>query len=461
MNGSIVSASSIRNYDFEICSSVMNKKLVDVKDLPSEYILDEKLLPPIHNQEETSKCVAYALCEAAESESLKNSEFEHYSTDWEYGRQEIRGNYDGPGLFADNAVNGTLKLGFLPLRYFSYHHTDVPDIIDIANSRDDLLQLSIKKPKSYASFNYALESKKWDSIRQALYTYQQPLVIVSHDFFRGGSHAILMIGWSEKNGNKYVEFQNSWDKDYKESGRYRFTIDYLDQAYILFWEDLKFPFKDVRESDWYYKEVKHSYLAGLIKGVTDDTFEPDGNMIRGDLAIILDRYLHKCQVSYNSFATTLNNRGFNLELLELSTIARNPFTDIETSDYWYDSVVFVFNNFLMNGDTFQTFAPTDTVTRAMLATVAVRAFSLILSKVKSLVTIPVRGNFAFKDVLPDKWYYDYIVDAYNYGIVSGDNPEEFRPDDDVTRAEATAILYRLFKKTDELFDEIMKQKECY
>lgn len=452
--GVISKPQSIRDYDFElVATGTSNIPLVPIDELPDEYILPEELIPSIHDQRDTMKCVAFAMCQAAESARKKIfGEEVHYSEDWNYARKESRSGYNGEGLFTQCAVSGALKIGFVPSHYFDYSNLDAPEILEPASTRDDLLEIGSRmRPSAFASFNYALDSKKWDTVRQALYSYQTPLVIVSDTFF-GGSHAVLMIGWSKKNGKQigqYIEFQNSWGTDYKENGRYRFSLGYLDQAYIFLWDDLKLPFTDVSESDWFFKEVNGSYFAGLIQGTSDTTFDPSSNIIRGDLAVILDRYLKKCQQSYNAFVVTMNNLGKNFSTMALDSINRVPFEDIVSTDYWYDSILSVYANCLMNGITNTTFDPKSSVTRAMMAAIAVRAFELVKSKLDVDVPLRVYCN-NFKDVEEGQWYTDYIADAYGYGLVSGDG-ENYRPEDPVTRAEAAVILYRLFKETDTLF----------
>ncbi len=49
----------------------------------------------------------------------------------------------------------------------------------------------------------------------------------------------------------------------------------------------------------------------------------------------------------------------------------------------------------------------------------------------------------FKDVQEGFWYYDYIMEAYQKGLVNGMKEDEFRPDANLTRAQFAVMLYRL------------------
>jgi hypothetical protein len=39
-------------------------------------------------------------------------------------------------------------------------------------------------------------------------------------------------------------------------------------------------FTDVKDTDWFYSAVLSAYASGIIKGVTDTTFNPNANISR-------------------------------------------------------------------------------------------------------------------------------------------------------------------------------------
>ena len=49
------------------------------------------------------------------------------------------------------------------------------------------------------------------------------------------------------------------------------------------------PFQDVDQKDWFYGAVQHAEETGLMEGVGEDTFAPDGTTTRAQLVTILHR----------------------------------------------------------------------------------------------------------------------------------------------------------------------------
>ena len=86
------------------------------------------------------------------------------------------------------------------------------------------------------------------------------------------------------------------------------------------------------------------------------------------------------------------------------------------------------------GDT--AFGPGNPMTRAEMATVLVRLAE------KQGATQSNETN-AFSDVEQDAWYFDYVNLAFRYGLISGYEDGTFRPTQEVTRAEAVAMINRL------------------
>ncbi len=83
-----------------------------------------------------------------------------------------------------------------------------------------------------------------------------------------------------------------------------------------------------------------------------------------------------------------------------------------------------------------TFRPDNNMSRAEAAAI----FARLISEKKNEKT---SGKSSFNDVSKNEWYYDYIGYLSKYGIIKGYSDNTFRPDDNVTRAEAAAIFARL------------------
>ena len=114
------------------------------------------------------------------------------------------------------------------------------------------------------------------------------------------------------------------------------------------------------------------------------------------------------------------------------TNGKLPFTDVRESDWFYDDVVFAYENGLFSGTSDTTFSPNTSMTRAMLVTVLYR-----------LEGQPaVNGRSGFSDVQYNGYYEDAVTWAADNGIVNGTSITTFSPNANVTREQMAAILYR-------------------
>lgn len=109
-----------------------------------------------------------------------------------------------------------------------------------------------------------------------------------------------------------------------------------------------------------------------------------------------------------------------------------PFTDVSTSDWFYDDVAFVYKNGLFSGTDSRSFSPNASMTRAMLVTV--------LYRLEGEPT--VTGRSSFTDVRSGAYYEKSVIWAAANGIVTGTDSTSFSPDAKVTREQLAAILFR-------------------
>lgn len=109
-----------------------------------------------------------------------------------------------------------------------------------------------------------------------------------------------------------------------------------------------------------------------------------------------------------------------------------PFTDVSTSDWFYDDVAFVYENGLFSGTDSRSFSPNASMTRAMLVTV--------LYRLEGEPT--VTGRSSFTDVRSGAYYEKAVIWAAANGIVTGTDSTSFSHDAKVTREQLAAILYR-------------------
>lgn len=114
------------------------------------------------------------------------------------------------------------------------------------------------------------------------------------------------------------------------------------------------------------------------------------------------------------------------------TDGKMPFTDVHETDWFYNDVLFVYEEGLFAGTSDTTFSPNAAMTRAMLVTV--------LYRLEGEPT--VYGRSGFSDVQYNSYYEDAVTWAADNNIVNGTSTTTFSPNANVTREQMAAILYR-------------------
>lgn len=113
----------------------------------------------------------------------------------------------------------------------------------------------------------------------------------------------------------------------------------------------------------------------------------------------------------------------------------NPFTDINESDWYFEYVKYVNQKALMSGVSAMEFAPNMPLTRGMLVTVLYRAEG----------EPGVNRSIPFADVNASSYYANAIIWAQQNGIVNGITESEFAPNENITREQIAAIMFRYAK----------------
>ena len=108
-----------------------------------------------------------------------------------------------------------------------------------------------------------------------------------------------------------------------------------------------------------------------------------------------------------------------------------PFTDVVSTDWYYDAVAYAYENDLMNGISSTQFNPNGTTTRGMIATILYR-----------LEGEPEAPACDFTDVAAGQYYTDAVAWAAENHLVNGYGDGTFGPNDNITREQMSALLYR-------------------
>ena len=126
----------------------------------------------------------------------------------------------------------------------------------------------------------------------------------------------------------------------------------------------------------------------------------------------------------------------------------NRFDDVWL-EHWYNNAVSTTTNMgVFNGICDELFAPHQFITRAELAAAMVRLVEVLGLDVPPSVTL------SFSDIA-GHWARDYIQIAASSGWVFGYPNGSFDPNQPVTRAQAAAMLNRLFERVPESVDALL------
>lgn len=113
----------------------------------------------------------------------------------------------------------------------------------------------------------------------------------------------------------------------------------------------------------------------------------------------------------------------------------NPFIDVHTEDWFFEHVLYIHEKGLLNGVSETRFAPDLPMNRGMLVTALWR----LEGEPEGAAQEP------FSDVKPGKYYHDAVAWAAGQGIVLGYGNGRYGPDDELTREQLAAILWRYAK----------------
>lgn len=151
------------------------------------------------------------------------------------------------------------------------------------------------------------------------------------------------------------------------------------------------PFKDVEFGDWYGSAVVWAADCGIVNGVSKDTFDPNSNITREQLAAILYRYADYCgyctdiKYTLDDFKDKDKISKYAVEPMQW-TYAMNLITGVFEGKF----------NFLK---------PQENATRAQIATILMRFMENVVPHET------VIGFDGLNMTLPASWFNEFVYEA--------------------------------------------------
>lgn len=115
----------------------------------------------------------------------------------------------------------------------------------------------------------------------------------------------------------------------------------------------------------------------------------------------------------------------------------NPFTDVKSTDYYYEAVLWAYRNNVVNGTSTTTFGPKGKITREQIASILWRLAG------KPVYSASLRSYTDYASVS------DYAYDAMSWAVGSGyvkGSGAKLSPKNNATRAEVAVMLHRYLTK---------------
>ena len=201
----------------------------------------------------------------------------------------------------------------------------------------------------------------------------------------------------------------------KGDGKYTFKMPSskvtVEATFVEIGTEPEIPvFTDVSTSAYYYDAVMWAVENGVTEGTSATTFSPEMACTRAQMVTFLWR------AAGSPKPTTTNN----------------PFTDVQSGEYYYDAVLWAVENGVTEGTSATTFSPDAVCTRAQTVTFLWRQAGAPV----------VNYAISFTDVDANAYYAEAVRWAVSEGVTVGTSNTTFSPDMDCTRAQIVTFMYR-------------------
>jgi hypothetical protein len=186
---------------------------------------------------------------------------------------------------------------------------------------------------------------------------------------------------------------------------------------------------DDTETHWAREYIGKLAARGVLNGMGDNLFVPDGNLTRAQ------------------FLTMLSKTLYNVDIKSTQEI---PFTDVPENEWYYEYVKWGYENGIVNGISDTMFAPNDNITREQMTVMLCNFARYLDFEIPQSVT-----GVTFTDQeLISEWAADYVNAIVGGGIMGGHPEGNFEPQGNATRAQAARVVYIFCNLKDGLAEQI-------
>lgn len=182
-------------------------------------------------------------------------------------------------------------------------------------------------------------------------------------------------------------------------------------------ENLEQKFTDVPVYSWYAQSVNVVTEKGIMSGISESEFVPDGPVTRAMFTTILYRLAGEPEAD-------------NILV----------FDDIDEDKYYYNAVKWAYTCGIIDGYTDYKFAPDEPITREQMVSILYRFIRFDEYGVDIYDHLKISEFSDFDSI--SEYAVNHVEWAYENGLIRGINGK-FEPENNVTRAEMAIILERL------------------
>lgn len=180
--------------------------------------------------------------------------------------------------------------------------------------------------------------------------------------------------------------------------------------------DAALPFTDVADTAWYADAVQYVYENGLMTGVSESEFAPDGTATRGQIVTILWRLAGSPVVNYAM-----------------------RYADMDEGAWYGEAVRWAASTGVVTGYSESSFGPNDAITREQLAAILYRYVKTQGQGFTGMWYFPLRYDDA---VSISSWADEAMHWCVMKGLLNGTSETALSPQLTATRAQLAAILQR-------------------